>query len=316
MFRNDQYSYLLYPDRQLPGFTEKNIIPPELVTGSGLLVEMLNKEDKDIIYRDADGLYHFNSNFRNASYLKNSLDKLGDVYSIDQSEKEYILNVFEKVFDHQTFTGRSGTFYGFEGLGCIYWHMVSKLLLAINENYFHSLKSEKRNLSGKLVQHYYDVRAGIGLNKLPDVYGAFPTDAYSHTPGNGGARQPGMTGQVKEDIISRFGELGLFVESGKITFNPGLLRRSEFLTAGGNFHCISSVNTEIVVVLEKESLAFTFCQTPVIYKISLKNKILITTAESIVERDGLILDEATSSDIFNRTGHVRQLEVFLTPALD
>ena len=178
------------------------------------------------------------------------------------------------------------------------------------------LKTEKRNLPGKLVHHYYDVRAGIGLNKLPDVYGAFPTDAYSHTPGNGGARQPGMTGQVKEDIISRFGELGLFVESGKITFNPGLLRRSEFLTADGNFHCISSVNTETLVVLEKESLAFTFCQTPVIYKISLKNKILITTAESIVERDGLILDEATSSEIFNRTGFVRQLEVFLTPALD
>ena len=64
------------------------------MTGSDLLVEMLNKEDKNIIYRDADGLYHFNSNFRNASYLKNSLDKLDDVYSIDQSEKEYILERF------------------------------------------------------------------------------------------------------------------------------------------------------------------------------------------------------------------------------
>ena len=35
--------------------------------------------------------------------------------------------------DHTRFTGRSGTFYGYEGLGCIYWHMVSKLLLATQE---------------------------------------------------------------------------------------------------------------------------------------------------------------------------------------
>lgn len=316
MFRRDQYSYLLYPDRQLPRFTQKNIIPPELVKGSNLLVDMLSKEDKNILYRDADGLYHFNSNFRNASYLKNSLDKLDAVYSINQSEKEYILDVFEKVFDHQTFTGRSGTFYGFEGLGCIYWHMVSKLLLAINENYFHTLNSENKNLQGKLVQHYYDVRAGIGFNKLPAVYGAFPTDAYSHTPGKGGARQPGMTGQVKEDIISRFGELGLFIESGKITFSPGLLRRSEFLKSSDKFHYISTENKEIVIALEKESLAFTSCQLPVIYHISTNNNIRITTVEGFAECDGLTLDAATSSEIFNRTGYVRQLDVFLTPALD
>jgi hypothetical protein len=316
MFRNDQYSYLLYPDRQLPRFTEKNIIPPALVKGSKLLVEMLIREDKNILYGDADGLYHFNSNFRNASYLKNSLAKAEAEYRPDQSEKDYILEVFEKVFDHQTFTGRSGTFYGFEGLGCIYWHMVSKLLLAINENYINFFKSGNKNLLTKLVRHYYDVRAGIGLNKLPDVYGAFPTDAYSHTPGHGGAKQPGMTGQVKEDIISRFGELGLIVESGRITFNGGLLRRSEFLTSGGDFHYLSSGNKEILLPLEKESLAFTFCQTPVIYHISGSNKIRITATESTSESDGLILDEATSSEIFNRTGSVKQLEVFLTPALD
>ena len=35
--------------------------------------------------------------------------------------------LYEEVFDHQSFTGRSGTFYKYEGLGCIYWHMVSKL---------------------------------------------------------------------------------------------------------------------------------------------------------------------------------------------
>jgi hypothetical protein len=42
------------------------------------------------------------------------------------------------------------------------------------------------------------------------------------------AQQPGMTGQVKEDILSRIGELGINVKDGKIIFNPRLLRRNEF----------------------------------------------------------------------------------------
>ena len=39
----------------------------------------------------------------------------------------------------------------------------------------------------------------------PELYGAFPTDPYSHTPGGKGAQQPGMTGQVKEDLLAALG---------------------------------------------------------------------------------------------------------------
>ena len=38
-----------------------------------------------------------------------------------------------------------------------------------------------------------------------------------------------MTGQVKEEILTRLGEMGLFVKDGKITFHPVLLREEEFL---------------------------------------------------------------------------------------
>jgi hypothetical protein len=195
--------------------------------------------------------------------------------------------------------------------------MVSKLMLAVCENYFQALKSETGNDQlGKMVQHYYDVRAGIGLNKEPEVYGAFPTDAYSHTPGNGGAKQPGMTGQVKEDIISRFGELGVVVESGKISFNPGLLRRSEFLRSPDNFHCISSGNIGKIIPVGTDSLAFTICQVPVLYHISSGNFIKINTEEGISEIDGLILTDVISTSIFNRSGYVRQLDIYLNPALE
>jgi len=317
MFRKDQYSYMLYPDRQLPRFTEKNIIPAESVAKSKLLTQLIRNKDSSILYKDIDGFFHFNHGFRNASYLKKALDLLDPELKIMQAEKELIVDLYEKVFDHQSFTGRSGTFYGFEGLGCIYWHMVSKLMLAIYENYLLALKSEAGDDQlGKLIHHYYDVRAGLGLNKKPEVYGAFPTDAYSHTPGNGGAKQPGMTGQVKEDIISRLGELGVIVESGRISFSPGLLRRSEFLRAPDEFHCISSGNIEMTIPLAIDSLAFTICQVPVIYHISSENSIRITAKDGNSEIDGLTLNDVTSAAIFNRTGYVRQLDVYLHPALE
>jgi hypothetical protein len=195
--------------------------------------------------------------------------------------------------------------------------MVSKLMLAVYENYFHSLKEEAgEDQLGKLVEHYYDVRAGLGLNKEPEVYGAFPTDAYSHTPGNGGAKQPGMTGQVKEDIISRFGELGVIVESGTISFNPGLLRRSEFLSSPDDFHYISPGNIAKTIPLGIDSLAFTICQVPVIYHISLRNFIQICSAKGSSEIDGLTLDVTTSTAIFERSGYISQFDVYLNPALE
>ena len=88
---------------------------------------------------------------------------------------------------------------------------------------------ESETLIGKLLEHYYEISEGIGVHKSPTLYGAFPTDPYSHTPANKGAQQPGMTGQVKEDILSRFGELGVYVNNGKLLFNPRLLRVDEFL---------------------------------------------------------------------------------------
>lgn len=317
MFRKDQYSYMLYPDRQLPRFMEKNNIPSDLVQKSKLLMQLISENNSDIIYKDVDGVYHFNSTFRNAADLNNGIKGLKIHQELIQEEQQQILDVFEKVFDHQSFTGRSGTFYGFEGLGCIYWHMVSKLLLAINENYFLALKNSTDKVQlDRLVQHYYDVRAGIGFNKSPELFGAFPTDAYSHTPGNSGAKQPGMTGQVKEDIISRFAELGIVVEQGKITINPGLLRKSEFLSAPNKFDYVSIQNSQESVDLQANSLVFTFCQVPFVFHISEKNRIIITNTNGTTsEADGLSMTENNSKEILERTNSIKQIAVYLTPRL-
>jgi len=68
-----------------------------------------------------------------------------------------------------------------------------------------------------LADAYEDIRLGLGYCKTPDVYGAFPVDAYSHTPAGKGARQPGMTGQVKEEILTRQKELGVVPADTQLT---------------------------------------------------------------------------------------------------
>ena len=104
--------------------------------------------------------------------------------------------------------------------------MVAKLLLAIQERVFEASDCQAPELQA-LCGFYRRVRDGLGYRKLAHDYGAFPADPYSHTPGEGGAQQPGMTGQVKEEILSRWGELGLRMHEGRIRFDPVLLDATE-----------------------------------------------------------------------------------------
>ena len=317
LFREDQYSYLLYPDKNLPRFTEKNLIPHTEIKRSPLLQDLISANDRQIIEKDINGNFHFNGNFRNAEDLKEALNKLRKKRELTPVQESIVLDIFEGVFDHQAFTGRSGTFYGYEGLGCIYWHMVSKLLLAVNETYFRAEElGEDTAVLGKLVEFYYEIRAGLGLNKSPDLYGAFPTDPYSHTPGNAGAQQPGMTGQVKEDIISRMGELGVVIQDGRIHFHPILLRKNEFLTAPQTFTYFGSNGEWEKIKIEADSLAFTYCQLPIIYSLSHEKRIQICFADGSKQSiESLALAAEISESIFQRNHQISKIEVYLQPAL-
>lgn len=314
LFREDQYSYLLYPNKNLPGFLQKNNIPTTEVAKSKLLNSLLKAGNKNIIEEDVNGAFHFNGNFKNASDLKIALEALDKkVYPLTEESKKEVLQIFEKVFNHKAFTGRSGTFYGYEGLGSIYWHMVSKLQLAVMECCLKAIQDgENEELVGKLLDHYYEINEGIGVHKSPTLYGAFPTDPYSHTPANKGVQQPGMTGQVKEDIISRFGELGFFVKEGRLSFNPCMLRKSEFLTEGQVFSYVDIHGKTIQFPIGENSLCFTYCQVPVVYEISDKNSIHVSFCNGLkTVHERLNLDKETSGKIFNRTGEVSRLVVQL-----
>ncbi len=308
LYRADQNSYVLYPDRKLPGFFEKNNIPKAAIAKSKTLATLIANGDRSIVVQDQNGVAHFNAAFRNCTLLKEALATLG----LPDEENARILDTYEEVFDHQSFTGRSGTFYKYEGLGCIYWHMVSKLLLAVQEVLNQAAcAGEDVALVERINDHYHEIREGIGVHKSPLLYGAIPTDPYSHTPGFAGVQQPGMTGQVKEDILSRLGEMGVAVEDGRICFRRHLVNCNEFLAEARLFPFYDLEGLLRTLNLESGTMAFTTCQVPVVAHQPGPPRIVITRIDgSCTTVEELNLDAASSAAVFERTGAVRRLDVY------
>jgi hypothetical protein len=315
LYRPDQRSFMLYPDRELPGFLEKNQVPSDAVDAVPLLRKLLQNGDERILAQDAAGTVRFNADISNAGALNARLDLMTPEYGEElEAARRPIRDLYESVFRHRAFTGRSGGMFGFEGLGCIYWHMVSKLLLAVQENFFSAVAEEDIHPDNcrRLGELYYRIRDGLGFNKTPAEYGAFPIDPYSHTPGHSGARQPGMTGQVKEGVLARFGELGVRIVDGRVRFEPMLLREQEFLEAPSQFRFLDVDDEWINLAVPGQALAFTWCQVPIIYRlvdspVAMIN-VIFDDGRNIV-LDELCLSQELSAELFDRNGHVRRIEV-------
>jgi hypothetical protein len=317
LYRADQHSYILYPDRDLPGFLEKNCIAPERFQGLNLVRALDAAQDKRLLHADVDGVYHFNGSIRNIKDVNKVLAELeaNPVYTpLMRAEAGKIRELFEALFNHQQFTGRSGTFFAYEGLGSIYWHMVAKLLLAVQET---ALKArgepDGEALSRALREKYFDIRRGLGFNKSPQVYGAFPTDPYSHTPKGQGAKQPGMTGQVKEEILTRPAELGLRIQDGRLAFDPFLLNPDEFLASPAAFTWIDLAGETRSMDLPAGAFAYTCCQVPILLHPASETYIEVHTVDGVVvSHKGNVLDSAYSQHIFQRDGLVHHVCVHLS----
>jgi hypothetical protein len=311
VFRPDQNTFMLYPDKSQTGFLAKNNVPAEQIEQIPVLVEMLNGSEHSIVTQDVTGQYRFNAKLKNSSDLSAQLKKLAPRYvELTHVTNSQIENLYERTFNHQAFTGRSGGMFGFEGLGCVYWHMVSKLLLAVQENYLQALADDSDSaVIKRLGDLYYRVRQGIGFNKSPQEYGAFPCDPYSHTPKHAGAQQPGMTGQVKEEILTRFGELGIRVEQGKVSFVPQLLRKQEFTQSAKTFKYLDIHDQWQEIELPSRSIAFTWCQVPVIYQLTEGVSVLTTKLEEgeQVNDSSNSLSPTLSHELFNRSGKIKSI---------
>ncbi len=287
LYRAEQHSYMLYPNRELPGFLAKNKID---AADAAKLDVLGREEDKwaGILGRDDNGDWHFNGYFRNVDDLKNAATDLSN------TERRQLCALFEKTFDHASFTGRSGTFFAFEGLGSIYWHMVSKLLLAVQERLIDAvLDGASPNEVTELKKRYIAIRAGLGFNKEPAEYGAVPIDPYSHTPWAQGAKQPGMTGQVKEEVIARVAELGLVVRDQRLMFVPALILEDQWTDNTNDY-------------------TFSYCGTPFTVAQSNRDAVTIRRADGD-ERviTGREIPPELTSELMSRTGVVSAVRVEL-----
>ncbi len=312
LFRADQHSYILYPDRVLKGFVARNLIPAAQAAGLGLAGTLAAAGDESLLVRDERGDFHFAGHIRNVRDVSRALEALKQQPRFARQAEQDAAAVevlFEQTFHHDQFTGRSGTFFAYEGLGSIYWHMVSKLLLAVQETI---LRTRGEPETAKLIERYADIRAGQCFNKTPAEYGAFPTDPYSHTPGGQGAKQPGMTGMVKEEVLARQAELGYTVADGCIIFDFLLFERGELLQVPANYDYIDVNGQTRRIALPAGSLAYTICQVPVVVQANGRAEVVAHLLGGETRRiDGHALDAATSAHIFQRDGAVERLDVSL-----
>lgn len=310
LYRADQHAYILYPDRVLPSFLKKNTLLPEQLSHLKLPALLVQNQDARLFTQDIHGLYHFGSNLCNVKGVRKVLEALKnqpEYTRLVEQESEAIQSLFETSFRHAEFTGRSGTFFAYEGLGSVYWHMVSKLLLAVQET---AVRFKNESTCDQLCAFYRDIRSGLGYQKKPGEYGAFPSDPYSHTPKGRGARQPGMTGMVKEEILTRQLEVGFRVEEGRLVFDPVLLDPSELLSAPREFIYMDVFGEQQTLYLPAGTLTYFICQTPVTAQMSDHDEIEVHYAdETSLKLPQLWLDEEASQHIFWRDGEIERLTV-------
>ncbi|MEM1445120.1 MAG: hypothetical protein AAGF84_03635 [Planctomycetota bacterium] len=313
LYRPDVASFTLYPRRDRPSFFEHNVLNEAAVHGIDLLQELRRRNDPSIVELDADGDLRFNAAFSNDSDLSAALETLKADESLTdlvKSDRAAVLRLFDETFDHHAFTGRSGTMYGYEGLGCVYWHMVAKLQLAAQECWLAARKAgADADQQASLRELYGRVRDGLGFRKDADTYGAFPTDAYSHTPGNRGAQQPGMTGQVKEEMLTRRAEMGVSVEDGCLRLDAAVVAESEFLVDPTEFVYLDLEGAPRARSVPSGAIALTVCQVPVVIHRVEENvgsrRIEIEYADGTSGQvDGDTLDAQQSAKVFGRTGEI------------
>jgi hypothetical protein len=103
LYRSDQNSYILYPDRPVQDFLEKNRMTPDQVGDLALVAELVQAQDTSLISVDVDGDYHFNGQIRNLKDVNRILDALGRKPRYEElvkSEGARIKALFEAVFHH------------------------------------------------------------------------------------------------------------------------------------------------------------------------------------------------------------------------
>jgi hypothetical protein len=126
-----------------------------------------------------------------------------------------------------------------------------------------------------------------------------------------------MTGQVKEEVLTRFGELGLRVQRGSLRFQPHLLRPREFGGQSRKLRFLDVDGTWQDLPVPPNGLAFTWCQVPVVYRLedeSSPTLVLHFCDGSSKASHELELSREDSAEVFQRSGKIRRITITLSDA--
>jgi hypothetical protein len=107
-------------------------------------------------------------------------------------------------------------------------------------------------------------------------------------------------------------ELGVQIENGEILFEPSLLNPDEILNCETSFNYFDLQGEMQQILLKAGQLGLTVCQVPVIYTASGEEKIVVTFNDKIqVAFQGRAIEKEISAKLFQRTGEIAQVEVFI-----
>jgi hypothetical protein len=76
LYQPETQSYILYPDRRLPGILEKNRLTQNQVRSVDLFNALIEAQDRSIITKDINGIFHFSGHFRNIKDVNQALNAL------------------------------------------------------------------------------------------------------------------------------------------------------------------------------------------------------------------------------------------------
>lgn len=123
-----------------------------------------------------------------------------------------------------------------------------------------------------------------------------------------------MTGQVKEDILSRWGEFGVYAQDGKLYFNPTIVRTEEYLAEQKEFEFYDVEHKKQTLTIPKHALCFTYCQVPIVYH----NESNVNGIELVLSNgrkkkvDQHHLDVIDAANLFNRNGKISQINIYFS----
>ncbi len=272
LFDENEKYHTLYPVKKTTKFYNKNSVSQKL------------KPIESIISTDKNGKLHFNADIISEEILRKKCAEK----QIDDAQINTLCIEYENVFAHKKFNGRSDVMYKFEGIGCVYWHQNAKFALGVLESAQNS--HAKGEDITQIYKAYNELLEGFIYRKSPKECKAIPIEPYSHTSFNKKSEQPGMTGQVKESVIMRRGELGVIVKNGQINFESEFLRPCEFdENSEVNFMCYG---------------------VKCVYKKSSQKGVVLHKNNETLKQGSYTLSLQDSKSVFDKLGEISLIEIF------